>query len=191
MIQRRPTRAARFAAAALLSAGLSPSPVVAEPVTPPAVEEAPPPAPGEAAKAPDGAVAREPAPSGETPRKADRDDPFVRRVQASGKKWVVLTGPEGQPELVLDADGFLRAVFFDEPGFDAYRYCHRPVVIRDPKRTLDEVILKMRLTQPGIADEVIDKDLVLLWADERRVVTGADILGRLLEGIAPAVQPVH
>jgi hypothetical protein len=31
-------------------------------------------------------------------------------------------------------------------------------------------------------DDVIDHDLILLWADEKRVITGADILGRLLRG---------
>jgi hypothetical protein len=37
--------------------------------------------------------------------------------------------------------------------------------------------------RPG--DDVIDDDLILVWApDERRIITGADILGRLLRGIA-------
>jgi metal transporter CNNM len=36
---------------------------------------------------------------------------------------------------------------------------------------------------PG--DDVIDRDVILLWAGEcRRVVTGADLLGRLLRGIS-------
>ncbi len=107
MIQRRQTRAARFAAAALVSAGLSPSPVAAEPVTPPAVEEAPPPAPGEAATAPDGAFAREPAPSGETPRKADRDDPEVYvppppdRLLPGGRVGGSTRGPASCPPEIL------------------------------------------------------------------------------------------
>ena len=33
-------------------------------------------------------------------------------------------------------------------------------------------------------DDVIDDDLILIWTDEKRVITGADILGRLLRGIA-------
>ena len=33
-------------------------------------------------------------------------------------------------------------------------------------------------------DDVIDNDLILVWADEKRVITGADLLGRLLRGIA-------
>ena len=32
--------------------------------------------------------------------------------------------------------------------------------------------------------DVADDDLILMWSSERRVMTGADILGRLLRGIA-------
>jgi len=31
---------------------------------------------------------------------------------------------------------------------------------------------------------VIDNDLILCWDKKRRIITGADILGRLLRGIA-------
>jgi metal transporter CNNM len=34
---------------------------------------------------------------------------------------------------------------------------------------------------------VVDEDLILLWTDaEKRIITGADILGRLLRGITRA-----
>ena len=34
------------------------------------------------------------------------------------------------------------------------------------------------------SDSAIDKDIVLLWTpDDKRVITGADLLGRLLRGI--------
>ena len=33
-------------------------------------------------------------------------------------------------------------------------------------------------------DVVIDHDLILVWSNEKRLITGADILGRLLHGIA-------
>ena len=42
-----------------------------------------------------------------------------------------------------------------------------------------------RLQPEGPGDDVIDKDLILVWtAEERRIITGSDILGRLLRGIA-------
>ena len=68
------------------------------------------------------------------------DDPFLRRVEASGRKWVIVTSPEGEPRVVLDADGFLRAVLFAADPPDIAHYCHRPIVVRDPSTPL-EVIL--------------------------------------------------
>ena len=35
---------------------------------------------------------------------------------------------------------------------------------------------------PG-EDDVIDEDIILLWGEEKKVITGSDILGRLLRGI--------
>lgn len=112
-----------------------------------------------------------------------RDDPFVRKVQASGKKWVILTGDDGHPKLLLDADSYLRSVFLGDTADDPYGHCHRPIILKNPKTTLDFVIKKMKQSQPSDSDEAIKKDIVLLWHDVPRVVTGADILGRLLDGI--------
>ena len=39
------------------------------------------------------------------------------------------------------------------------------------------------LTRTHRDDHVIDRDVILLWGAERRVITGADLLGRLLKGI--------
>jgi metal transporter CNNM len=35
---------------------------------------------------------------------------------------------------------------------------------------------------------VIDDDTILVWAKQKRIITGADILGRLLRGIAEKVE---
>ena len=115
---------------------------------------------------------------------ASRDDEFVRQVHASGKKWVVITDEEQLPRLVLDADSFLRSLFFEGEQFDPYSHCHRPIVIANPKTKLDWVIQRMKEAQRGVTgDEALEKDIVLLWGDNKRVITGADILGRLLDGI--------
>jgi hypothetical protein len=112
-----------------------------------------------------------------------KNDPFVRKVQASGKKWVILTGDDDQPKLLLDADSYLRSVLMQDSDDDPYRHCHRPIILKDPGTTLDVVIMRMKQSQPDDSDEAIKKDIVLLWHDVRRVITGADILGRLLDGI--------
>ena len=36
------------------------------------------------------------------------DDPFLRCLNASGKKWVIITDTSGRPSFVLDAHHFLR-----------------------------------------------------------------------------------
>ena len=39
--------------------------------------------------------------------------------------------------------------------------------------------------QPEHAEyDVIDNDLILIWGTQKRIITGADLLGRLLRGIA-------
>lgn len=111
------------------------------------------------------------------------DDPFLRRVQASGKKWVIVTGPEGNPEIVLDADGFLRDALFDEGSFHPLTFCHRPVFVRDKNTPLGNVLSRLRVRGRAAGDDVVDHDVILLWSDTKRVITGADILGRLLRGI--------
>ncbi len=108
-------------------------------------------------------------------------DPFLRQVAASDKRWVVLVDQKEQPRLVLDSDGFLRHVLLFE-NVDPLRYCHRPVVIRDRESPLGEAILRLRL-EPDLSDHVLDQDIILVWGEERRVITGADILGRLLRGV--------
>ena len=45
------------------------------------------------------------------------------------------------------------------------------------------VIGRMKVKPERLGDDVIDNDLILVWGDEKRIITGADLLGRLLRGI--------
>ena len=49
---------------------------------------------------------------------------------------------------------------------------------------MGSVLSQLRYAVPGLPDKVIEQDVVLLWADTRRVITGTDILGRLMERLA-------
>jgi len=112
------------------------------------------------------------------------DDPFLRRVDASGKKWVIVTDRDnGDPVFVLDSHHFLRDALFDQRENDPTAYWHRPIIVRDTKAKLGDVIglMKVKPERPG--DDVIDNDLILVWGAERRIITGADLLGRLLRDI--------
>jgi hypothetical protein len=121
----------------------------------------------------------------------DVNDPFLQLINASGHHWVVLADEEGNPQLLLDADAALRAALLDlDKPYDIYSFCRRPLVIRDPGKTIGEVIsyLKSIPSSSGIEDSAIDYDAVLIWGDQPRIITGADILGKLLKGIkAPQV----
>lgn len=112
------------------------------------------------------------------------DDPFLRRVNESGKKWVVVTDEAGEPRVVLDADDFLRAALFDDAPFDPLVYCHRPLIVRDERLPLGQVLSRLTSKAEHAEDDVVDKDIILVWGARKRIITGTDLLGRLLRGIA-------
>ncbi len=113
----------------------------------------------------------------------DAEDPFLKRVEQSGHKWIVITDTEEQPRLVLDADAFLREALFGTGELDPYSFCHRPIVVDNARVPLGVAIRRLHVEPEHKEDDVIDQDLILVWADTRRIVTGADLLGRLLRGI--------
>ena len=110
-------------------------------------------------------------------------DPFLMKIATSGCKWVVLTSPEGEPLLVLDANAFLSDVFARR-RVDPERHVHEPIVVRDANESLGDVLPLLRTDRSRVGDDVIHEDVILVWGNERRVITGADLLGRLLRGIA-------
>jgi hypothetical protein len=119
---------------------------------------------------------------------ASAQDPFLRRIECSGHKWVILVDDQETPQLVMDADGFLRAALFAHPACNPYDFCHRPVIVTEPETRLGDVIQRLSASPHKPDDHIIDRDVVLIWTPEdKRVITGADILGRLLIGIAPKV----
>ena len=110
-------------------------------------------------------------------------DNFLKSIHLPEKKWVILTDLSGEPRMVLDSDGFIRSALFGMRPFNPYLYCHRPIIVKDPQSRLGKIIprLKVRPERPG--DDVIDEDIILFWDEQKRIITGSDILGRLLRGI--------
>jgi metal transporter CNNM len=117
------------------------------------------------------------------------NDPFLRRVDASGKKWVIVTDPAGEPVFVLDSHHFLRDALFDQLEATPGVYWHRPLIVRNMQTRLGEVIGCMTVAPERQGDDVIDNDMILVWGTQRRIITGADLLGRLLRGIATVQAP--
>jgi metal transporter CNNM len=112
------------------------------------------------------------------------NDPFLRQVDASGMKWVIVTDLGGEPVFVLDAHHFLRNALFNERSSDPTAYWHRPIVIRNMKARLGDVICRLKVAAERPNDDVIEHDLILVWGTQKRIITGSDLLGRLLRGIA-------
>jgi metal transporter CNNM len=118
------------------------------------------------------------------PFKPSPDDPFLAQVNASGKKWVIVTDLAGEPAFVLDCHHFLRDALFDQSAKDHAACWHRPVIVRDMRTKLGDVIGHLRVVQERPGDDVVDDDLILVWGAQRRIITGSDLLGRLMRGIA-------
>ena len=110
-------------------------------------------------------------------------DPFLLQVNSSGKKWVIIVDENNEPCLVLNANAFLRKALFTKAPINPYLYCHRPIIVRDSSTLLGKVLWRLRVHSKSTVDDVINDDLILIWSDEKRVITGTDILGRLLRGI--------
>jgi len=115
--------------------------------------------------------------------KLSTTDPFLKKIQSSQKKWVVITDNSGEPKATLNSDSFLRAALFGGQHFNPLLYCHRPIIIRDDHVTLGEIIPKLKVQPEHAGDDVIDQDIIIFWGSQRRIITGADILGRLMRGI--------
>ena len=63
-------------------------------------------------------------------------------------------------------------------------FCHRPVTVSDPKAKLGDVIQQLKTSTAAPHDDVVDHDIILVWTEDvKRVITGADLLGRLRRGI--------
>ncbi len=117
---------------------------------------------------------------------------FVRqRLEKAPHPWFVITDKRtGEPRMILDADGFVRDVFRAASGEqpeDLHPHDHtfRALVYRSADTKLGQVVSDFLVHQEHPGDDVIDVDVAIIWADSGRwIVTGGDILGRLLRGVA-------
>ena len=92
---------------------------------------------------------------------------------------------------MLDAHHFLRDSLFNAASDDPKIHWHRPIIVTDMRTPLGEVIGRMKVKPEHSEDDVIDNDLILVWGTQKRIITGADLLGRLLRGISTReVKPI-
>ncbi len=123
------------------------------------------------------------------PFEQHKNDSFIKKIQASEEKWVLLVDEKNQPKTILDADGFLRSALLKTSSVDPSHYCHTPIICTDANENLGILLQKLKYDPEHIHDNVIDHDVIILWTEkEKRIITGADILGFLLKGITQQVK---
>ena len=69
-------------------------------------------------------------------------------------------------------------------------YWHRPIIVQNMQTRLGDVIGRMTVAPQRPDDDVIHHDMILVWGAQRRIITGSDLLGRLLREIATVENPV-
>lgn len=116
--------------------------------------------------------------------RASGDDDFLRRINFPGKKWIVITDAGGEPKMTINSDRFIREAIFSPETFIPHYHCHRPIIAKSGRERLGDIIPRLKVHPERSDDDVIDEDIILVWDDaEKRIITGSDILGRLLRGI--------
>lgn len=113
----------------------------------------------------------------------EKNSVFLGQLRSSGKKWAVLTNKNDEPLMIVDTDAYLRDALLEEGSFLPELHCHRPIVIHDRTKRLGHILQQFEVQVSHEGDDVVDRDVVLIWGDDKRIITGADILGRLLSGI--------
>ena len=117
--------------------------------------------------------------------KATVDSEFVRLINRSGEKWIIFTNDQQEPKLVVDADGFIRSILLKDKHKNSIEdFCHFPLIIKDESTDLGIILKMLKRDVEKNSETPIDLDVVLYWTErERRIITGADLFGRLLKGI--------
>jgi hypothetical protein len=113
-------------------------------------------------------------------------DPFIQRINRSDEKWIIFTDETNTPKLVIDADGFIRSMSMHPASSmeNIYKYTHTPIVVRKNAMNLGELVLLLKNNDNTHSDHPIKRDIAILWNEKyKKIITGADLFGRLLKGI--------
>lgn len=109
---------------------------------------------------------------------------LLERVLECSSQWIIIVGKNNYPAFALDGNAYLRALLkAGDKVVDPFLYCHNPVVVEDERTRLGAVLSMFKSNEEIHSDAPLKKDVILLWSANKRAITGADILGRLLKGI--------
>ena len=113
---------------------------------------------------------------------------FVESLKKHHHRWAIIINESEAPVIVMDTTKFLCDLHVEGEQMDLYSQCHRPIVVTEEETYLDSVLGEFVVEADHSQDHVVDRDVVLYWTPEhKRIITGADIFGRLLKGIAKRV----
>ncbi|MDK2938663.1 MAG: metal transporter [Methanolobus sp.] len=124
-------------------------------------------------------------------RESQEFETLLGQMASSSKKWTIILDETGEPVMAVDSGSFLRDAIYKKDNFNPYKYCHHPIVVRNPEEKLGSVLHRLTVYPVNAEDDVIDDDLILYWNrddPEKMIITGSDILGRLLRGIVVRVE---
>ncbi|MGJ8726033.1 MAG: DUF21 domain-containing protein [Roseibacillus sp.] len=107
-----------------------------------------------------------------------------KAISATSHTWVVLVDENEYPLECMNVDDYLRALYDGKMEVPLLEYCQKPIVTTDSDLTLDRVLPQLDVESEHHGDRALDREVVLYWGDRtKRIITGADLLGRLLHGI--------
>jgi len=113
---------------------------------------------------------------------------FVKSLRNHSAKRAILTDSKNRPYYVLDTSAFLSRLtgnIATDSTVSLKYYCIRPAFLSDPKQKLDQVLSKFVVEADARDAHTVDRDVILFHKnDSMYILTGTDILGQLLKGIA-------
>jgi len=113
---------------------------------------------------------------------------FVKALREHSNKRAILTDTENRPYYVLDTSAFLSRLtgnIATDSTVNLRYFCIRPAFVSNPKQKLDQVLSKFVVEADARDAHTVDRDVILFHKDdEMYILTGTDILGQLLKGIA-------
>ena len=122
------------------------------------------------------------------PLDSEEGKSFIESLKKHHHQWAVIINESGDPIIVMDTTKFLCDLNVEGDATDPYAQCHRPIIVTAEETYLDSVLGEFVVEAEDSHDYVVDRDVVLYWTDNhKRIITGADIFGRLLKGIAKRI----
>ena len=113
---------------------------------------------------------------------------FIKSLRTHSHKRAVLMDEDDTPHLILDTSAFLSRItgnIATDQTVNIRYFCMKPAFVESPDMKLDQVLPKFVVESDRADDYTVDRDVILFHnKDVLNILTGTDILGLLLKGIA-------